>query len=410
MFLVVSGVLLVALLVWASEVLLPFVLAILIAYVFTPLVTLCERIRIPRGASILVVYLVTFTVIYASVAATAPRMMAEIRNLARDTPGMLRDASHTWGERVEGWMSGIVGHDPAADSADKPEATFDVLKRDDGGYSVRLREPVDIVQEGPNRWRIVPNGPVPAGFDVTRLIEQSTARFIEYVRRNAVELIKVGRALVAGTARGIFMLFMTLMVAGYLMLTRESILEFVKSLLPRRQRPEFDRLLWRLDRGFSGVIRGQLLICLVNGLLSALGFWLFGLKYWPVLAAVAAVLSIIPIFGAILSSVPAVMIGLTQSFWTALSVLGWIVVVHQIEANVLNPKIIGASAKIHPVLVVFSLVLGEHMYGLWGALLAVPCLSLVQGVFNHFRFQSMPDVAPDSTYHQARISHPPPAP
>jgi predicted PurR-regulated permease PerM len=282
-----------------------------------------------------------------------------------------------------------------------------VIKRDDGGYSVQLREPVDIVQDGPNRWRVVPSGPAPEGFDVGKLLEDSTARFVTYVRRNAVELIKVGQALVAGVARGIFMLFMTLMVSAYLMLTRESILAFFKSLLPRRQRPEFERLLWRIDRGFSGVVRGQLIICVINGVLSALGFWLFGLKYWPVLAVVASVLSIIPIFGAILSSVPAVMIGLTQSFWTALSVLGWIVVVHQIEANVLNPKIIGVSAKIHPVLVVFSLVLGEHLYGLWGALLAVPALSFVQSVFNHFRFESMPDVPPDSIYHQART---PPAP
>ena len=92
----------------------------------------------------------------------------------------------------------------------------------------------------------------------------------------------------------------------------------------------------------------------------------------------------------------AVMIGLTQDFWTALWVLLWIVGIHQVEANLLNPKIIGVAAKIHPVLVVLALIIGEHFFGLWGALLAVPVLSLLQSIFNHFRFEAMPDAPPDS--------------
>jgi predicted PurR-regulated permease PerM len=145
----------------------------------------------------------------------------------------------------------------------------------------------------------------------------------------------------------------------------------------------------------AGVVRGQLLICVVNGVLSAIGFALFGLKYWPVLALIAGIMSIIPIFGSILSTVPAVLIGLTQDMWTALWVLLWILGIHQIEANLLNPKIIGVAARLHPVLVVFALLVGEHFFGLWGALLAVPTLSISQSVFNHFRF-SLPDVEADS--------------
>ena len=111
------------------------------------------------------------------------------------------------------------------------------------------------------------------------------------------------------------------------------------------------------------------MICAVNGMLSAIGFWMFGLKYWVILAIVAAIMSMVPIFGSILSSIPAVVIGLTQDFWTALWVLLWIIGIHQIEANCLNPKIIGVAAKIHPVLVVLALLIGEHFFGLWGALL-----------------------------------------
>jgi predicted PurR-regulated permease PerM len=100
-------------------------------------------------------------------------------------------------------------------------------------------------------------------------------------------------------------------------------------------------------------------------------------------------MSLIPIFGSILSSVPAVAIGLTQSPATAVGVLAWIVGIHQLEANFLNPKIIGDAAKIHPVLVVFSLIVGEHFFQLAGALFAVPCMSIAQTIFLHFRETSL---------------------
>jgi predicted PurR-regulated permease PerM len=217
----------------------------------------------------------------------------------------------------------------------------------------------------------------------------------------------VGQAIVSGITRGIFLSFMTLMVAGYLMLTRDQIFGFFRSLVPPPSRRSFDRLLHRMDRGLAGVVRGQLVICCVNGLLSAIGFVIFGLKYWPVLALTAGLMSIIPIFGSILSTVPAVLIGLTQDFWTALWVLLWVLLIHQVEANLLNPKIIGDAARLHPVLVVFVLIVGEHFFGLWGALLAVPVLSLTQSLFNHFRLETMPDVPPDSI---ALTTPPPPGP
>jgi predicted PurR-regulated permease PerM len=150
-----------------------------------------------------------------------------------------------------------------------------------------------------------------------------------------------------------------------------------------------------MDKGLSGVVRGQLLICVVNGVLSAIGFAFFGLKYWPVLALLAGIMSSVPIFGSILSTIPAVFVGLTQDIWTATWVLLWILGIHQVEANLLNPKIIGVAARLHPVLVVFSLLVGEHFFGLWGALLAVPTLSVAQSIFNHFRF-SLPDSRGDS--------------
>jgi predicted PurR-regulated permease PerM len=106
---------------------------------------------------------------------------------------------------------------------------------------------------------------------------------------------------------------------------------------------------------------------------------------------VAGTFSFIPVFGSILSSVPIVTVAMASgsseglSLTTGLAVLGWIIGIHFLEANLFNPKIIGTAAKIHPVVVVFALLVGEQTGGLIGALLAVPIASIVQAVFEFFR-------------------------
>jgi len=148
-------------------------------------------------------------------------------------------------------------------------------------------------------------------------------------------------------------------------------------------------LLKSLDKGLNGVVRGQLMICLINGVLTFVGLLLIGVPFAFTLGLVAMVFSLIPIFGTILSSIPIVIMGLTISLSTGLLALAWILVIHFIEGNFLNPKIMGTSAQIHPAIIVFVLVTGEHMAGIAGALLAVPVYSILQTFF--FFLKSMVD-------------------
>ena len=397
MFLAVSSVVVTTLLVCVREVLLPFILALIIAYVLAPLVERVERFRVPRAAAILIVYFVTLGSIYLSIAAIAPRIYLETAKFLRDAPSLAEKLSGQYGPQVEQWVEGIRSRSrPKNQTIAEDPAALSIVNKPDGSVELRVGSGVEVVQQGPGHWRVGPGVHKAEKFRVSDLTTRGINEAVGYVQRNGLELISFGKAVVSAVARAVFLLFMTLMVAGYIMGTRENIIGFFRSLLPMRSRISFDRLLWRIDRGLSGVVRGQLLICCVNGVLSAFGYWMFDLKYWPILAIVSAVMSIVPIFGSIMSSVPVVMIGLTQNFWTALWVLLWIVGIHQVEANLLNPKIIGVAAKIHPVLVVLALIIGEHFFGLWGALLGVPVLSLLQSIFNHFRFETMPDAPPDS--------------
>lgn len=394
-FLSISAGLVVALLVSVREVLLPFVLALIIAYVLTPLVALGERTRLPRSLIIVIVYVLALGTTGLSVMAMAPRIYEESARFAREAPSLVRNQAHNHGKKIESWVKAYQGTQSKPAPQAEPTPAFLIEKRGEG-YSVELGSGAVLVQEANDRWKIAPLGSEPENeFRVSALIDEGTEQLLDYLRLNALQFIKLGQSLIVTFTRGIFLAFMTLMLAGYLMHTRESVLGFFRSLPPRMYRPGFDFLLLRIDRGLSGVVRGQLLICLVNGILSAIGFAVFGLKYWPVLALIAGVMSIIPIFGSILSTIPAVAVGMTQDGWTAVWVLLWIIGIHQVEANFLNPKIIGVAAKLHPVLVVFSLLVGEHFFGLWGALFAVPVLSVSQSVFNHFRY-GLPDVEADS--------------
>ena len=122
----------------------------------------------------------------------------------------------------------------------------------------------------------------------------------------------------------------------------------------------------------------------VNGVLTYVGLILLGVKGATVLSVIAAILSLIPIFGTIASSIPIVLIAATDGIDKGVFALLWIVFIHMLEANMLNPMIMGSHARMHPVVIVFALLAGEHSFGVWGALLAVPTMSIIQSCFRFY--------------------------
>jgi predicted PurR-regulated permease PerM len=390
-FLAVSAIVIASVLVAAHAVLMPFILALVVAYVLLPAVRRVEQRRVPRWIAILLVYALTLGAVGGFISLIVPRLVAEGRGIAAEWPHFTAKARGEWLPAIDGKLASWSGQTPAPvdERAERPTPTeppppFRLIKLDDGSFDVRITEGVQFREKRDGVWHIEQIEKTRA-ISSAQILRDGFDKGAAYLQENSFELIKIGREIAFGISRGIFTLFMTLMLGAYLMLTHERIFAFLRGLGSPPSRDAFDRFTRRLDRGLSGVVRGQLLICLVNGVLSAIGFSLFGLKYWPILAVVAGVMSLIPIFGSILSSVPAVAIGLTQSPATAVGVLAWILGIHQLEANFLNPKIIGDAAKIHPVLVVFSLIVGEHFFQLAGALFAVPCMSIAQTIFLHFR-------------------------
>jgi predicted PurR-regulated permease PerM len=200
------------------------------------------------------------------------------------------------------------------------------------------------------------------------------------------------RAAVTGVATFVTDLLITMLIAAFLLIDIERVKHFVRSLVPHEYLPDFENIARGIDEGMAGVIRGQLLICLINGLLAYVGLAVFGVRYALLLAMVTSVLSIIPVFGILISAIPLLGVALVSgdagleglAFGKSAAIVGWIVGIHLLEANYLNPRVIG-TADIHPVILVFALLAGWEVYGPIGAVLALPVASMLQTVFLYVR-------------------------
>jgi predicted PurR-regulated permease PerM len=386
-------------------VLLPFALAIVIAYVLAPTIAAGERLRIagrnpPRWVVVLVTYLVLLGALSGIVAVAVPTLTAEINKLSREAPGAVRVVRNRWLPSISRWLQNVAapyleeaeeGDSGAAQqpaSSEKRESTSIRVKSDEkGGYEVILpHRGLLVTPEGDHGFRIrAADDRLQTGEELAANINEIVSRTLENTESSAVGLLRTARKIIQALTSGIFTFFLTLMISAYLLITSDGIFDFFRCLYVPARRKDFDDLVARIDRGLTGVVRGQLIICAINGVLTGIGLYFLDVRYWLFLSMVAAVMSIVPIFGAILSSIPAVMVALSDGMVLALLVLGWIVIIHQIEANLLNPKIMGDAAKVHPVLVIFALLAGAHLAGVIGALLAVPVLSILQSFFYFLR-------------------------
>ena len=273
LFLAVSAVLTAALIIAARSVLLPFILALVVAYVLTPSVLRVERLRVPRWAAILLVYALALGMIGGFVAAIVPRLSEEAKSLSVEWPKLKADVRDRWLPQLDEKVAGWIGRPPpqAVEEPEEPKPPIRVQRRDDGSFDVHLSDDVRIREVDDGVWQIDAEQPQKSVSSV-EVLQQGFDKALSYVKHNIGAVLKVGQEIVTAISRGIFNLFMTLMLGGYIMLTHEKILGFFRDLWSPGHRDSFDRFLRRLDRGLAGVVRGQLLICLVNGVLSAIDF------------------------------------------------------------------------------------------------------------------------------------------
>ncbi|MCA9648720.1 MAG: AI-2E family transporter [Myxococcales bacterium] len=369
---------------------LPFVFAMLLAYLLAPIIARMQP-KIGRVLAIIVVYLAILGILGGTTAFLVPAVFQDLAKLRETLPTAAAKLNEEYLPRASAWVEETFGDFMAEDEATVPPTTEVVAEPlADGSWRFDLEGVrLHAERQSDGSWLLGP--PVEPesddlGDDLRDLIASHGTEL-------TAGLAPALQKFLAGVFGFLTSFVITFMIAAFVLVDVGRVNRFIRSLVPREYRGEFEELWKSMDRGLGGVIRGQLLICLVNGALTFLGLVIFGIKYSFLLALLAGAFSLIPVFGTIVSSIPIVMIALVSSdggpsVAPALAILAWIAGIHLLEANVLNPKIIGDSAHIHPVLVIFALLAGEHVYGLTGALLAIPVMSLVQATFIHARRHS----------------------
>jgi predicted PurR-regulated permease PerM len=395
----------VVVLIASRSVMRPFVLGVLVAYVLAPVVNALARVgkrgrpRMPRWVAVILVYLGLVGVIALALTAFMPRLSADAARLFREAPRFLAKVRTQYVPAADRWLEANFPQEegPLDEPEPRPERKLRVTQRSSSQYEISL-EGLELEIEPAGRGRYV-IGPRSDSDEKRPRLADLLGRAAASTETEMKGVLSVGRRFLTSVVRSFAWFVLTFMVAAYLLVDLDRVMRFIRSLVPPEHRAAADEILQDVDRGLSGVIRGQLLICLLNGLLTTVGLVLLKVKYSLLLGAVAGVMSFIPVFGSILSSVPIVVVALASgpdgiSISTGVGVLAWIVGIHFLEANFFNPKIIGTAAKIHPVIVVFALLVGEESGGLVGALLAVPIASIVQAVFIFLRRRQEAQQAP----------------
>ncbi|MBR6504619.1 MAG: AI-2E family transporter [Clostridia bacterium] len=186
-----------------------------------------------------------------------------------------------------------------------------------------------------------------------------------------------------GIVSDIFGFFVAIIVSIYILIERTEILSFIKKLLKVTVKSNTYKNIGKYfnetNNVFFKFISGQLIDAVVVGILTSIAMWILGVKYAVLLGVLIAVSNLIPYIGAIIGVTIAVIItiftgGLSQAIWMAIIVI----ILQQIDANIINPKIIGNTLKISPILVIFAVTVGGAYFGILGMFLAVPIIAVIK--------------------------------
>lgn len=188
---------------------------------------------------------------------------------------------------------------------------------------------------------------------------------------------------VIGVASGIFDVFVSVVVSVYILLQRGSIIKFFKKLtmaiFDEKICEKIGTYVDSTNRIFFKFISGQLIDGIIIGILVTIGMSIIGVKYAVLLGFMIGLFNIIPYFGAIVAVAISILItiitgGVSQTLIMAIVVI----ILQQIDSNIINPKIIGNSLEISPLLVIFAVTVGGAYWGVLGMFLAVPVVAVLK--------------------------------
>jgi predicted PurR-regulated permease PerM len=315
-----------------SGVLLTFLMAAVLAYALNPLVRRLEQLRVPRVLAVMGIFVVLTLAVVAALLVLVIPALGQAQTLIQN-----------------------------------PEALVERLN----GLVARARELPYV------------------GERVAELDQEAIIGFVQSNAPSAGQVLQGATGFIGGVF-GVFgtalNLVLILIVSIYLLLDREKITRAVLGAIPHTMRDQAVELFYAVERSLIKYLRGQLTLCVIMGLIGwAIAFFVIG-RYSLVIGLWVGLTEIIPVIGAFLGAVPAVLIALfVGGFSKALIVAGLFLVAQQIEGNFLVPKVMGGSVGVHPLWVLFATLAGTALYGIVGAIFAVPVVAIVAATLRYLR-------------------------
>jgi predicted PurR-regulated permease PerM len=331
----------------ARHVVFLFLVAALIAFLLNPLVQGLTRVWIPRGFGVAIVYVTFAAIVLGAGAALGTVVVNQTKSSA---------------SRVDDYFTVAHGR-PYETHAYRDVDRFQhwLNTHHLGGVKIR-KQGHDIV----NRIR-------------RKDISKDTGKVVSFVEGAAI-----------GTIKFLFSLVLVIVVSIYMLLDMPRLRRVVDRRFPPH--PGSPSLLTRIERSLASYVRGQALLSLIIGTSAGLGLWLLGTLGWApgadryavLFGSWVAITELLPYIGPWLGAIPPFLYELVAhpiaAIWIVLLFLG----IHQVEGHIVVPNVMGSALRLHPLLVIFGLLAGGEIYGLPGALIALPLLASARAIWEFF--------------------------
>lgn len=304
----------------------PFVFAMLLAYLLEPFVDALERKKVPRVIAILVMYALLLSLVIMFGVFVVPIIVGEVNSLIKQVPAL----------------------------------------------TVEIQNMINHLQDQYSKINL-------------------PTSVTDTIQRNLISIQNYLLGLLNGVPQVIFGLFSKVVtivlipiLAFYMLKDIKDIKRGLVNLVPTGQRTRVVALFGRIDDTIGAWIRGQLTVGFIVGSLVVVGLEIVGMDFSIMLGTITGMTNIIPYFGPIIGATPAVLLALLRSPALAVKVIIVQLVAQQIESNFITPQILGRQLGLHPLIIIFSLLLGAQFGGLAGLLFAVPVAAVIKVVLEFF--------------------------
>ncbi|OGM10567.1 hypothetical protein A2W13_01885 [Candidatus Woesebacteria bacterium RBG_16_36_11] len=214
----------------------------------------------------------------------------------------------------------------------------------------------------------------------TFLSEQVIEQIVSQVGNLPGYAVRLGLTIFSNVLAVVMVLF----IAFYLLLSRDKINDQLAVILGENRKKFIGSLLDSIEVRLGGWARGEMILMLVVGIMSFIGFTILGIPFALPLAILAGLLEIVPTIGPIIAAIPAVIIGLSISPFVAIAITALVFLIQQLENYILVPKIMEKSVGVNPIATLLCLAVGLRLAGVVGVLISVPVFILLQVVVKEY--------------------------